>query len=112
MLSTVIHRMAHTATASAHASAREDFRLNDAINKISDSQATNTAPSGVGGVELIASVVALFLILLLLSWIGQLLWNSFIAGANGSTGLITVARPADNVWQILGLYIFVSLICG
>lgn len=104
--------MAHTATASAHAStSREGFRLNEAISKISENHASNTTPN-VGGVELIAAVVTLFVVLLILSFVGQMLWNAFIAGAGGGSGLLTVARPATSVWQILGLYIFVGLLCG
>ena len=42
------------------------------------------------------------------------LWNAFIAGApdSGCDGLFTFARPADNMWQIIGLYIFVALFCS
>jgi hypothetical protein len=110
MIPTVINRIVHTAAASAQ-SPQENFRLNDAINKISDNQATSLSPN-VGGVELIAAVVTLFVVLLILSFVGQLLWNAFIAGTAGNSGLITIARPASSVWQILGLYIFVALLFG
>lgn len=52
----------------------------------------------------LAMIIAFVLALVILSFIGKLLWNSII------TELFTFAKPARNFWQILGLMIFVSLI--
>jgi len=55
-------------------------------------------------VDLIATLVAFVVTLVILAFIGQLLWNNVIVD------LVSFARPAKSVWQILGLFIFVSLI--
>lgn len=108
MIPTVINRIVHTAAASATSlRSREGFRLNEALAKMSETQ--TTSPDGIGGVELVAAVVTLFVVLIVISFVGQFLWNAFIAGNNG---IISFARPATSVWQILGLYIFVSLFVG
>jgi hypothetical protein len=55
-------------------------------------------------IDLIATLVAFVVTLVILAFIGQLLWNNVIVD------LVSFARPAKSVWQILGLFIFVSLI--
>lgn len=55
-------------------------------------------------VDLIAVLIAFVLTLIILAFIGQLLWNNVVVD------LISVAKPARSVWQILGLYILMSLI--
>ena len=53
----------------------------------------------------LASVLISFIIaLVLISLIGKLLWNGVI------TELFTCVRPAKSFMQILGLFVFVSLI--
>ncbi len=54
-------------------------------------------------VDLIAILVAFVLTLIILAFIGQLLWNNVVVD------LISVAKPARSVWHILGLFITVSL---
>lgn len=55
-------------------------------------------------VDLIAVLIAFVLTLIILAFIGQLLWNNVVVD------LISVAKPAKSVWQVLGLFIFMSLI--
>ena len=55
-------------------------------------------------VDLIATLIAFVVTLVILAFIGQLLWNNVIVD------LVSFARPAKSVWQFLGLFIFVSLI--
>lgn len=55
-------------------------------------------------VDLIAVLIAFVLTLIILAFIGQLLWNNVVVD------LISVAKPARSVWQILGLFILMSLI--
>lgn len=55
-------------------------------------------------VELVAILIAFLLTLIILSFVGQLLWNNVVVD------LFSIARPAKSVWQILGLYLFVALI--
>jgi uncharacterized membrane protein len=53
----------------------------------------------------LASVLISFIIaLVLISLIGKLLWNGVV------TELFTCVRPAKSFMQILGLFVFVSLI--
>lgn len=54
--------------------------------------------------DFLAVLLALILSLLILSFVGKLLWNSVIVD------LFTFVKPARSFWQILGLMIFVSLI--
>ena len=55
-------------------------------------------------VDLIAVLIAFVLTIVILAVIGQPLWNNVVVD------LISVAKPAKSVWQILGLFIFVSLV--
>ena len=53
----------------------------------------------------LASVVLTYVIaILVLSFVGKLLWNEIIVD------LFSFAKPARSIWQILGLMIFVSLL--
>jgi len=51
----------------------------------------------------VAVVLAYVLALVILSFIGKLLWNSVIVD------LFNCVRPAKTIWHILGLLVFVSL---
>ena len=57
-------------------------------------------------VELAAVLIAFVISLIVLSLIGKLLWNGIIVD------LFTCVRPAKSYWQILGLFVFLSLILG
>ena len=54
--------------------------------------------------DALAMIVAFVLAVVILSFIGKLLWNNIV------TELFTFAKPARSFWQILGLMIFLSLI--
>lgn len=54
--------------------------------------------------DLISVLIAFVLTLVILAFIGQLLWNNVVVD------LFTFAKPARSVWQILGLFIFLSLV--
>lgn len=52
-----------------------------------------------------ATVLITFIIsVIIISLIGKLLWNGII------TELFTCVRPAKSIWQVLGLFIFTSLL--
>ncbi len=55
-------------------------------------------------VDLVSSLLAFVVSVLIISFVGKLLWNSVIFD------LFTNVKPARSVWQILGLAIFVKLI--
>lgn len=55
-------------------------------------------------IEFVAVLLAFIIALIILSLIGKLLWNGVIVD------LFSFARPVKSFWQILGLYVFVSLL--
>ena len=54
--------------------------------------------------ELLAILLAFVISLVILGFVGKLLWNNIIVE------LFTFAKPAKSFWQIIGLLIFVSLL--
>ncbi len=54
--------------------------------------------------ELLATLLAFILSLVILGFVGKLLWNNVVIE------LFSFAKPARSFWQILGLMIFVSLV--
>lgn len=54
-------------------------------------------------VDFLAAVLAYIVALVILSFIGLLLWNNVVVD------LFSFAKSARSIWQILGLMIFVSL---
>jgi hypothetical protein len=55
-------------------------------------------------VEFVSFLLAFLIAMVLLGFIGKLLWNSVIVE------LLSVAKPARSVWQIIGLMIFLTLV--
>jgi hypothetical protein len=53
--------------------------------------------------EVVASLLALALSILIVAFIGKWLWNTTVAE------LFTFVRPVRSIWQLIGLMIFVSL---
>lgn len=66
----------------------------------------NTAPNVKREVyaNSLAVVLSFVLALLILAFVGKLLWNNIVVE------LISIAKPAKSFWQIIGLMLFVSLI--
>jgi len=54
--------------------------------------------------ELVASLLALTLSVIIIAFIGKWLWNNIIVD------LFSFAKPAHNVWQIIGLMVFWTLV--
>ena len=55
-------------------------------------------------VDLAATLITFVIALIILALIGKLLWNGVVVD------LFTFAKPARSYWQILGLFVFVSLL--
>jgi len=53
--------------------------------------------------EVIASILALIISIIIVAFIGKWLWNST------AVELFTVVRPVRSIWQLVGLIILVSL---
>lgn len=64
----------------------------------------DTAQKKNSYVELAALIITFVLSLLIISLIGKLLWNGVIVD------LFTCVRPVKDVWHILGLFVFLSLL--
>jgi len=64
---------------------------------------TNPAVSREVFATFLASLIAFILAILLVSLIGKYLWNEAVVE------LVSFARPARNIWQVLGLFLFVML---
>ena len=60
--------------------------------------------SSWNGSEALASFIVLIIIILFILIIGKFLWNVVLCR------LLTIAKPADSIWQILGLAILLNLI--
>jgi hypothetical protein len=54
--------------------------------------------------EFAAVLIAFVLSLIIISLVGKLLWNGVVVD------LFTCVRPAKSFWQILGLFVFLSLL--
>lgn len=54
-------------------------------------------------VDFIAYLLAYILAMIILGFVGKLLWNGIIVD------LFSIAKPAKSVWQIIGLMIFTTL---
>jgi hypothetical protein len=55
-------------------------------------------------IDLAAVLISFVISLIILSLVGQLLWNNVIVD------LFTCVRPSKSIWNILGLFVFVSLL--
>ena len=58
----------------------------------------------------LASVLTFIIVMLILGFVGVFLWNYVIAGKGDNPGLITFAKPATSIWQIIGLYLLITLL--
>jgi hypothetical protein len=81
--------------------------LQTAINSALTNSNTKEGMNGVSswnGSEALASFIVLIIIILFILIIGKFLWNVVLCR------LLTIAKPADSIWQILGLAILLNLI--
>jgi hypothetical protein len=64
---------------------------------------TNPAVSREVFANFLASLFAFMIAILLVSILGKYLWNEAVVE------LVSFARPARNIWQVLGLFLFIAL---
>lgn len=64
----------------------------------------DSATARRGYTDMVAVLIAFALALIILSFVGKLLWNGVIVE------LFTCVRPAKSFVQILGLFVFLSLL--
>lgn len=56
--------------------------------------------------NLIASIISFVIVLLIVLFLGKFLWNDVVCNLFNGT------KKASSIWQILGLYILVSILFG
>lgn len=72
-----------------------------------------TSDQSMAGWSIAAMIITLIIVILFVTFVGFYLWNSVVAGADKKdTGLFTCIRKVDSMWQILGLWIIISLFFG
>ncbi len=54
--------------------------------------------------DAVATLLAFFIALVIIAFVGKLLWNGVI------TELFSFAKPARSFWQIIGLMLFINLV--
>ncbi len=74
------------------------------VNAVVSKPGAETFEDRNSWVRLIAAIIAFIIVVLLVIFFGKFLWN------NSVVPLLTVARPATSVWQILGLFIISSFL--
>ncbi len=75
-----------------------------AVGSITNETGETRAETRTAYINLVASVLAFLLAIVILSFIGKFLWNSVMIE------LFTFVKPARTIWHILGLLIFVTLL--
>jgi hypothetical protein len=81
--------------------------LQCAIKEALTNGSTKEGMNGISawnGSEALASFIVLIIIIIFILIIGKFLWNVVLCK------LLTIAKPADSIWQILGLAILLNLI--
>ena len=71
--------------------------------------ASGVLPSEYKGQNFIVVLITFLIIILIISLVGQFLWNYVMSGNNA---LIGGCNKAKNIWQILALYFLVALFLG
>jgi hypothetical protein len=75
-----------------------------AVGSVTNETGETRAETRTAYINLVASVLAFLLAIVILSFAGKYLWNNVIIE------LFTFAKPARSIWHILGLLIFVTLL--
>ena len=75
-----------------------------AVGSVTNETGETRAETRTAYINLVASVLAFLLAIVILSFMGKFLWNSVIIE------LFAFAKPASSIWHILGLLVFVTLL--
>ena len=75
-----------------------------AVGSVTNETGETRAETRTAYINLVASVLAFLLAIVILSFMGKFLWNSVIIE------LFAFAKPARSIWHILGLLVFVTLL--
>jgi hypothetical protein len=81
--------------------------LQTSINSVFSNSNTKEGMNGISywnGSEALSAFIVMIIIIIFILIIGKFLWNVVLCK------LLTIAKPADSIWQILGLAILLNLI--
>jgi len=87
-----------------------NIMLRETLQSAMNSALSGNTKEGMNGVsswngsEALAAFIVMIIIILFILIIGKFLWNVVLCR------LLTIAKPADSIWQILGLAILLNLI--
>jgi len=54
--------------------------------------------------DLVSTLLSFIVAVVILAFVGKWLWNNVVVD------LVSIAKPARTIWQILGLMVFISLV--
>lgn len=78
--------------------------LQNALTSAFSQQQEGMSGVSMGGSEALASFVVLIIYIIIILMIGKFLWNVV------ACKLVSIVKPADSIWQILGLAILFNLL--
>ena len=78
--------------------------LQNALTSAFNQQQEGMNGVSMGGSEALASFVVLIIYIIIILMIGKFLWNAVVVN------LVSIAKKADNIWQILGLAILLHFL--
>jgi hypothetical protein len=87
-----------------------NIMLRETLQTAMNSALSGNTKEGMNGItswngsEALAAFIVMIIIILFILIIGKFLWNVVLCR------LLTIAKPADSIWQILGLAILLNLI--
>ncbi len=70
------------------------------------SMSTDPEVQQYSNAKMLSLFIALIIVYVIIAVVGKFLWNNVVVD------LLSIARPAKSIWQILGLAILMSLLMG
>ena len=58
------------------------------------------------------SVFVFIIVLMVIAFCGQTLWNQFLAGSGNGKGFFTVIKPIPSLWHTMAVYLTLGLFFG
>ena len=55
------------------------------------------------------NIIVFFLMLIIIAFFGELLWNNFLAGAGNGQGYFTFIKPVPSLFHVIVVYITIGL---
>jgi hypothetical protein len=58
------------------------------------------------------SVFVFIIVLIVIAFFGQTLWNQFLAGSGNGKGVFTIIKPLPSLWHTMAVYLTLGLFFG